>query len=697
MNLEKQLLNFMKKKDYIPLTKEELAVALNISFNSLKQFFKLLDSLVNNKKISLIDYKYSIYQKKEILKGKISFTTKGNAFFISEDDIDDVFIPKKELNHANHNDDVEIEIIKEKGINSKAEGRVINVLNRNSNLIVGTFTENKNFGFVVPDDIKCNYDIFIKKGDKNGARTDDKVVCKLVEFPDKKKNPEGVIIEVIGNKNDKNAQIISLLKDMEIPYKFSNKINKELDELKQMDIKKEIKNRVDFRNLFTVTIDGADAKDFDDAISIDKKGNDYILYVHIADVSHYVKKDSKLDKEAYKRGNSVYLIDYVVPMLPELLSNNLCSLNPNTDKLAITVKMIIGKNGNVKEYKFYESVINSNYRLVYDDVTDFLEGKKHFYDDEILKEKLLVMKELDEILTTKRINRGTIDFNFPEIAITFGKDGEVENITKKQDGLANRIIESFMICTNEVVGKHFGDLDMPIIYRIHSKPPEDKLEILRNHLNRLNIKMKSIDMISSKYLSEIIDQFKDTNRSDFINYSILRSMTKARYSPNIDIHFGLATFLYCHFTSPIRRYADLTVHRTLKNYLHSNIEIPKNYISYLDITSNHINDTEVLAIDAERKLEDIKKVEFMKNKIGQVFRGIIVSVTSYGLFVQLENTVEGLVKYEDIMDDYYEFDEQTLTAIGKRTKNVFDIGMEVEVIVAKVNEITNEINFYLNR
>ena len=697
MNLEKQILNFMKKKNYIPLTKEELAIALNVHFNSLKKFFKILDSLVNSKKISLNDFRYSIYEKKETLKGKITFTPKGNAFFVSEEDIDDIFIPKKELNHANHNDDVEIEIIKEKGVNSKAEGRVIKVLNRNSNLIVGTFTENKNFGFVVPDDIKCNYDIFIKKGDKNGAKTDDKVVCKLVEFPDKKKNPEGVIIEIIGNKNDKNAQIISLLKDMEIPYKFSNKINKELEELSQMDLKKEFKNRVDFRNLFTVTIDGADAKDFDDAISIDKKGNDYVLYVHIADVSHYVKKDSKLDREAYKRGNSVYLFDYVVPMLPEVLSNNLCSLNPNTEKLTLSVKMIIDKNGNVKEYKFYESVINSNYRLVYDDVTNFLEGKKHFYDDEILKEKLFVMKELDEILTTKRINRGTIDFNFPEIDITLNKDGEVENITKKEDGLANRIIESFMICTNEVVGKHFGDLDIPIIYRIHSKPPEDKLEILRNHLNRLNIKMKPIEMITSKYLSEIIDQFKNTNKSDFINYSILRSMTKARYSPNIDIHFGLSTFLYCHFTSPIRRYADLTVHRTLKNYLHSNNEIPKNYISYLDIISNHINDTEILAIDAERKLEDIKKVEFMKNKIGQIFKGIIVSVTSYGLFVQLENTVEGLVKYEDIMDDYYEFDEQTLTAVGRRTKKLFDIGMDVEVIVSKVNEITNEINFYLNR
>lgn len=696
MNFKRKILNFIKKENYIPLTNKELAVALDIPFNDLKKFFKILDSLVESKILSINDNKYNIYEKMKTLKGKVTFTPKGNAFFISKG-MEDIFIPKNELNNANHNDEVEIEIIKEKSLKSKAEGRVVNVLNRNSNLIVGTFTENKNFGFVVPDDNKCNYDVFIKKGDKNGAKTNDKVVCKLIEFPDKRRNPEGVIIEVLGNKEDKNVQIISLLKDMEIPYKFSNKINKELEEISQLDIKKEIKNRVDFRDLFTVTIDGADSKDFDDAISIDKKGNDYILYVHIADVSYYVKKDSKIDKEAYKRGNSVYLFDFVVPMLPEILSNGLCSLNPNTDRLAMTVKMVIAKNGNVKEYKFYESVINSNYRLVYDDVTNFLEGKKHFYSDEILKEKLLIMQELDDILTTKRKNRGTIDFNFPEVAITFNKDGSVKNISKKELGIANRIIESFMICTNEVVGKHFADFDIPIIYRIHSKPTEEKLETLRNYFKRLNIEMKPIDMISSKYLSELVEQFKDTNKSSFVNYSILRSMSKAQYSSNIDIHFGLSTFLYCHFTSPIRRYADLTVHRSLKNYLHSNNDLPKNYLSYLNITANHINDTEVLSVDAERKLEDIKKVEFMKNKVGKVFEGIIVSVTSFGLFVQLENTVEGLIRYEDMTDDYYIFDEESLTAVGKRGNNIFDIGMNVEVVVAKVNELTNEIDFYLNR
>lgn len=697
MNLEKQILNFMKKKNYIPLTKEELAIALDIQFSNLKNFFKVIDSLIKSKKISCNDFKYSIYEKKKYLKGKINFTPKGNAFFVSEDEIDDIFIPKVELGSANHNDEVEIEIIKEKGLKSKAEGRIVKVLNRNSDLIVGTFKENKNFGFVIPDDFKCNYDIFIKKGDKNGAKTDDKVVCKIIEFPDKKRNPEGVIVEVLGNKDNKNVQIFSVLKEMNIPYKFPNKLNKELEELSFLDINKEIKKRVDFRKLFTVTIDGVDSKDFDDAISIEKKDNDYILYVHIADVAHYVKKDSKIDREAYKRGNSVYLFEYVVPMLPEVLSNDLCSLKPNTDKLSITVKMTINNNGSVKDYKFYESVINSNYRLIYDDVTRFLGENNNVYDDGILKEKLYLMKELDEILTMKRKNRGTLDFEIPEVNIIFGKNGEVENISKKTTGIANRIIESFMICANEVVGKHFGDFDIPIIYRLHSKPTEEKLEILKNYLSHLNIKVHSIDSITSKFLSNTIDKFKDSNKSSFINYTILRSMSKAQYSSNIDIHFGLATFLYCHFTSPIRRYADLTVHRTLKNFLHANNEITKNYIEYLDITSNHINDTEVMAIEAERKLEDIKKAEFMKKKIGQVFNGIIVSVTSFGIFVQLENTVEGLIKFEDITDDYYEFNEQTLTAIGKRSRNIFDIGMEIEIIVAKVNEITNEIYFYLNR
>lgn len=700
MDLEKQILNFMKKKNYFPLTKEELAVALDINFANLKHFFNILDSLIKSKKISCNDCKYSIYEKKKLLKGKIIFTPKGNAFFVSDDEIDDIFIPKNELNNANHCDDVEIEITKDKEINRKAEGRVVKVLNRNNNIIIGTFTENKNFGFVVPDDLKYNYDIFIKKGDKNGAKTDDKVICKITEYPDKKKNPEGVIIEVLGNKNNNNVQILSILEEMGIPYKFPNKLYKELEELEVFDIKKEIKNRVDFRKLFTVTIDGKDSKDFDDAISIEKKDNNYILYVHIADVSHFVKKDSKLDREAYKRGNSVYLFDYVVPMLPELLSNQLCSLNPNTDKLAITVKMTISNSGIVKDYKFYESVINSDYRLIYDDVSMFLDtnaNNSNIYKDDVLKEKLHLMKELDEILTIKRKNRGTIDFELPEIDISFNKYGEVENISKKTNGVANRIIESFMVCANEVVGKHFGNEDIPIIYRLHPKPTEEKLEILKNYLRHLNINIQSIDQITPKFLSNIIEKFKDSNKSSFVNYTILRSMSKAQYSSNIDIHFGLATFLYCHFTSPIRRYADLTVHRTLKNYLHANNETTKNYLDYLDITSNHINDTEIIAIDAERKLEDIKKVEFMKNKIGQVFNGIIVSVTSFGIFVQLDNTVEGLVKYEDIADDYYEFNEQTLTAVGKRSRNVFDIGMEIEIIVAKVNEISNEIYFYLNR
>lgn len=698
MNIEKNILHFVSKKNYIPLTKEELAIALNISFDKIQDFFKILSSLVEKNKLKINNYKYSIYEENKFLKGKINFTTKGNAFFICDNEsVDDIFISKKDLNKANHNDYVEIEIIKNKTINSKAEGKVIKILNRNSNLIVGTFTENKNFGFVVADDIKFNYDIFIKKGDKNGAKTDDKVVCKVIEFPDKKKNPEGVIVEVIGNKNDNKSQIISLLKEFDVPYKFSSKLNKELEEISNMNIEKEIKNRVDFRNLFTVTIDGADSKDFDDAISIEKKDKDYVLYVHIADVAHYVKKGSKIDNEAYKRGNSIYLFDYVVPMLPKKLSNDLCSLNPNKDRLCLTVKMTIDSNGNVKNYKFYESVVNSNFRLIYDDVSNFLENKVDCFKDEILKQKLLIMSELNDILYKKRKLRGNIDFDFPEVYIEFNKDGSVKNISKKTIGIANKIIESFMICANEVVGRHFADISFPIIYRIHKNPTDEKIESLKTYFSHVNINSTKDDLLSSKFLNNIIEKYKDTSKSSFINYAILRAMNKAIYSSQIDIHFGLASLFYCHFTSPIRRYADLTVHRSLKNYLHSVNYISKNYIDYLDITSNHINESEIKAMDIERKLEDIKKIEFMKNKIGNVFKASIVSITSFGIFVQLDNTVEGLIRYEDIMDDYYIFDENSLTAVGKKTKNTFDIGMNVEVILSKVNDITNEIEFLLNR
>lgn len=698
MNLEKKILYFINKKNYIPLTKEELVIALDIPFNEIKQFFKVLNNLVDSKILQINNSKYFIYEKNKILKGKITFTPKGYAFFIADDEkIDDIFISKNDLNKANHNDYVEVEITKDKTDNLRAEGKVVKVLNRNNNLIVGTFIENKNFGFVVSDDRKFNYDVFIKKKDKNGAKTDDKVVCKIIEFPDKRKNPEGVIIEVIGNKNNKDVQVISLLKEFDIPYKFPTKLNKELEDIKNLDIKKEIKSRTDFRKLFTVTIDGADSKDFDDAISIEKNKNGYILYTHIADVSYYVKKDTKLDNEAYKRGNSVYLFDYVVPMLPKELSNDLCSLNPNKDRLSITVKMLIDYNGNVKEYKFYESVINSNFRLIYDDVSNFLENKKDVFKDEILKEKLLLMKELNDILYKKRKLRGNIDFDFPEVNIEFNKDRTVKNISKKDIRIANKIIESFMICTNEVVGRHFSEIDIPIIYRIHKKPLDEKIENLQTYLSHININSTKDELLSSKYLNQLIEKYKDTSKSSFINYAILRAMNKAVYSSEIDIHFGLSSFFYCHFTSPIRRYADLIVHRTLKNFMHSKQFISKNYMDYLTITSNHINDTEIKAMDIERKLEDMKKIEFMKNKIGFVFNANVVSVTSFGIFVQLENTVEGLIRYEDIRDDYYIFDENSLTAIGKRTKNTFDIGMRLEVVLSKVNEVTNEIEFLLNR
>ena len=695
MNFEKLVKEYFKKNANIELTKSELISELNINKKHIKKFAKSLNYLALDGKIIYKMGKYSY--KENILIGKISMTTKGNAFFVNNiDNTDDIYISKENLKNAKHNDTVEIKLINSKTDIKKAEGIVLRTINRNTNLIVGTFKESKNYGFVIPDDIKINYDIFIAKGDKNGAKDNDKVVCKVIDFPDKRRNPEGVVVEVIGNKDNSFSQVISLLKENNIPYKFSSKIDKEIELIKHIDIKKEIKKRTDFRNLFTTTIDDKNSKDFDDAISIEKKDDYYILYTHIADVSFFVKKDSKIDKEALKRGNSVYLLDYVFPMLPEILSNKLCSLNPNVDRLALTVKIKIDKKGNVLDYKFYESTINSNYRLIYNDVSDYIEYGISKYSDDLLNEKLILMYELNDILESKRKKRGSIDFELPEVEIIM-KEEKVIDIQRKQRRIANRIIESFMVLTNEVVGMHFSNNEVPILYRIHPKPLDEKVEMLYNYLKHQGISVKIDDLYSSKFISNLIDSYRKTSKSSIINHMILRSMTKAKYSTDIDIHFGLSSYFYCHFTSPIRRYADLTVHRSLKDLIHSNNSISKNYIQYLDIVSNHINDTEIKSIDVERRIENTKKVEYMKDKVGKVYEGIITSITSFGMFVQLNNTIEGLIRYEDMGDDYYIFNSENLTSYGKKNGTYFEIGMNVEIIVSKVNDFTNELEFILNR
>ncbi|MDL2311165.1 ribonuclease R, partial [Peptostreptococcaceae bacterium OttesenSCG-928-C18] len=538
------------------------------------------------------------------------------------------------------------------------------------------------------------FDIFVSKGNKNGAKNNDKVVVKLNEQKSNGKNPEGTVISIIGNKQQKGVDISSIAVEFGLPHEFSNKIIEKAKSISQKVSKEDISSRKDFRDLFTVTIDGEDAKDFDDAISIDRDGDNYILHVHIADVAHYVSKGSAMDKEAYRRGNSIYMLDRVIPMLPEELSNGICSLNPKEDRLCITTKMVINQKGKVKDYKFYESVINSNLRLVYTNVSDILEGKEDVYNNSILNEKLKIMEELFEILYLKRKNRGSIDFNFVEPKILLDNNGKAVDVVKEERRVANKIIEEFMLVTNETVGSHFGFMEEPFIYRVHVEPLKEKVENFKNILKKFGHIVKGKEL-HSKDFQKILDEVKDKPEETLVSTLLLRSLSKAEYSREPEIHFGLASMFYSHFTAPIRRYPDIFIHRILKNWIHGkpNTKSMKSYLEMIDETAEHCSMTERRAEEAEREVNDMKMAEYMEQHIGENFGGIISSLTNFGIFVQLDNGIEGLVQFNQMNDDYYSFDEETYIVVGERREKVYSLGQKVKVEVIDASSSRRQIDF----
>ena len=696
MNIKNKIIEYISTNGIKPKTKEELALDFDIDIKEYRTFFSILDSL---EKEGLLlktkKEKYILPSSENIFKGVLQGNKAGFAYFIeNEKSIKDVFISKENMNGAKHKDEVLIKIIEEGNDKRSAEGEVIKVISQNTATLIGTYNDSKNFGFVVPDDSRYGFDVFISKGDKNGAKNNDKVVVKLKDTGKKGKSPEGVIISTIGNKNSKGVDITSIAMEFNLPYEFSNKILEKADKISQKVSKESVKSRKDFRNLLTVTIDGEDAKDFDDAISIDKKDDNYILYVHIADVANYVDKGSALDKEAYRRGNSVYLLDRVIPMLPKQLSNGICSLNPNVDRLTLTVKMEINKKGKVVDYKFFESVINSDYRLVYDKVSDILEGKDDYYKDDILTDKLRIMGELFEILNLKRKNRGSIDFNFPEPKIILDENGKAVDIVKEERRIANRIIEEFMLVTNETVGSHFGFMEEPFIYRIHVEPSEEKIEQFKNTLKKFGYIVKGKQLYSKDY-QKILEDVKDKPEEMLVSTLLLRSLSKAEYSLDPEIHFGLAAMFYSHFTSPIRRYPDLFIHRIVKNFIHNkpNTKNMKSYLTMIDETAKHCSMTERRAEEAEYEVTDMKMAEYMEQHIGEEFEGIISSLTSFGIFVQLENSVEGLVRFVQMTDDYYSFNEDSYIVVGEKMNRVYSLGQKVRVKVLDASSIRKQIDF----
>lgn len=702
MSIREKLISYMEEKQYKPMLKEELAVAFNMGMEDLKKFYDVLKGLekegviirAKNDRYGLIDNDY-------LVTGKLDGHEKGFGFLISEDkDREDIFIPAENMNGAMNGDKVIVNITRRKEGDKREEGEVIRILERKNTTIVGTFEDNKSFGFVVPDDHKIGYDIFIPKARTQGAKTNQKVVVEITTWPEARRNPEGKVVEVLGYLSEKGTDILSIIRQFDLPEEFPTQVKRIAQEIDQEVNMEEAKRRVDLRDLNTFTIDGFDAKDIDDAVSIEVKENgNYRLGVHIADVSHYVSVNSILDKEAYNRGNSVYLIDRVIPMLPKELSNGICSLNPNVERLCLSVFMEIDKNGKVIDNEIVEGLMISKQRLVYDDVSDFLEN-----DDKEAKEKLSkvaddlkLMEELAHILYEKRERRGSIDFDFPEAIIILDDKGRPIEIRKEDRRIANRLIEEFMLACNETVGERFFWNDIPFLYRTHEEPSSEKIANFSKLIHNFGYSLKGQQDIHPKELQLLTKEIKGKKEETLISTLMLRSMKKAIYNSEPGIHFGLAAQYYSHFTAPIRRYSDLIVHRIIKEHINGRFN-QKLYTSLekrLPEIADQTSMTERRAEQAEREVEDMKKAQYMTKHIGEEFDGIISSLTNFGMFVQLENTIEGLVHFNNMLDDYYHFDEEKYHIIGERTNKLYKLGDEIRIRVIDANVIRRNIDFEL--
>nr|WP_276562575.1 ribonuclease R [Bacillus sonorensis] len=697
-----KLLAFMKEEAYKPLTVQELEEMLEIT--DADEYKELVKALVSLEEKGLVvrtrSNRYGLPEKMNLIKGKISAHAKGFAFLLPEDSsLDDIFIPPSELNTAMNGDTVLVRLSTQTG-GTKKEGTVIRIIERNVEKIVGTYTETKSFGFVIPDDKKITNDIFIPKHAKNGAVEGHKVVVRLTSYPEGRMSAEGEVIEILGHKNDPGIDILSIIHKHGLPGEFPAEAMEQANATPETIDEQDLSGRRDLRDQTIVTIDGADAKDLDDAVTVTKlKNGHYKLGVHIADVSHYVTEGSPIDKEAYERGTSVYLVDRVIPMIPHRLSNGICSLNPKVDRLTMSCEMTINRQGQVIEHEIFQSVIKTTERMTYSDVNKILVD-----DDEELKEKYeaLVpmfqdMEELAAILREKRMERGAVDFDFKEAKVLVDEEGAAKDIVLRERSTAEKLIEEFMLVANETVAEHFHWMDVPFIYRIHEDPDQEKLQKFLEFVTTFGYVVKgAAGSIHPKALQKVLDDVRDTPEEAVISTVMLRSMKQAKYDPQSLGHFGLSTEFYTHFTSPIRRYPDLIVHRLIRTYLiqGKTDEVTKGkWAGLLPEIAEHTSNMERNAVDAERETDDLKKAEYMMDKIGEEFDGVISSVTNFGMFVELPNTIEGLVHVSFMTDDFYRFDEQHYAMIGERTGNIYRIGDEITVRVVDVNKDERNIDF----
>lgn len=706
MDKRQMILDFMATKAYRPLTLEELIAHFEIKeVEEIKEFTQLLRDMEEKGQVILTrKNRYGLPQQMNLVVGRVQRHAKGFAFLIPDDPtVRDVYIKSDDLNGAMHNDRVVVRLHKPLDIKKKQEGEVIRILVRANQTVVGTFEGSRNFGFVIPDDSRIGQDFFISKEDFNGAKTGEKVVIQVTRWPEKRRSPEGKVIEVLGKKGDPGVDVVSIVRKYQLPEDFPREVLAAAEKIPLTISPEEIKGRRDLRSLPMVTIDGEDAKDLDDAVSLEILDNGlYRLGVHIADVGHYVPEGSILDQEAFKRATSVYLVDRVIPMLPQRLSNGICSLNAGEDRLALTCFMDINSKGIVENHEICESIIHVNERMTYKNVTKILveEDKELIERYRDYVEMFKHMSDLCFILKNKRLQRGAIDFDFPESKVILDEQGKPVEIAWRERTLADQIIEEFMICANETVAEHFYWLDIPFLYRVHEEPDLEDVEELNNFLSIFGLYIKGIgDQVHPKAYQTVVEKVLGRPEERAITTVMLRSMKHARYAPEALGHFGLASKYYSHFTSPIRRYPDLVIHRIIKEVLKKGGKLNSERLEKLRLKMAEYAEQsslqERIAEDAERESVDLKKVEYMKQFEGQVFDGVISSVTSFGLFVELENSAEGLVHVSTMTDDFYHFVEKNLTLLGEHTKKAYQLGQRVKVLITRVNIEDRQIDMEL--
>lgn len=644
-------------------------------------------------------------------EGIFRLNEKGFGFVKIDELEDEIYINKTNAKGALDKDKVLIELVdindiksikenfKDSSTSSHIEGKIVKILNHEIDTVVGTYTKNKSFGFVVPDNKKLGTDIFIPKKSMNKAKNNDKVVVKITKYPEKNKNAEGDIVGVIGNINVAGVDMLSLIKEYDLPYEFPLEVIEEAESV-SVPIPEDVKEkRTDFRNEEIFTIDGEDAKDLDDAISVKKLENgNYELSVHIADVSYYVKEGSKLDKEAIIRGTSVYMLDRVIPMLPKELSNGICSLNEGEDRLTTSVIMEINEEGEVISSNITKGIINVAKRMNYNDVAINLGYKDGQDKYEKYSSHLKQMDELAKILKKRREKQGYLNLDIPETKIVLDDNGVAIDVKKYEYTFANEIIEQFMLTANEVIAERFYWLEAPFIYRVHEVPDEEKITELNKFLFNFGYKIKGKkDNVQPKAFAEVLEKIKDTPEERVISTLILRTLKVARYESENKGHFGIASKYYCHFTSPIRRYPDLFIHRMIGKYIKKNYNVDDNFKEkYLEQATRYADkssEREKIAQKVERDSVDIKMAEYMSKKIGEEYEGIVSSVTSFGIFVELENTVEGLIRFEDLGNEYFIYDENRKMLIGEKTKVSYKIGDKVKIRVKNANKILRQIDF----